>query len=246
VTLAPPRPPSADELEALIREVRARQRKRWLGTAAVIALLAGAVLGLNSIVTGGSPNTSGRSAEPRMAVRSGEACGVRVDDMRIVGSGGRTLFREPGDWTPSYAHPSVVRCSGSTAWVVWDNGAAMNQEGYVGAGSADGGRTWHLVFGDAFFGIKVPHELDPYLGPWALGGPRVAYFTGWCPSCSPRPLVSLWVTRDRGRSFEKYPVAALAGYQPTGLRVAGHRATISGRRAMLGVPPNKTATFRIP
>src|SRR3954453_14499601 len=34
-------PPEQDELEALIREARARQRKRWLGAAALVAFLAG-------------------------------------------------------------------------------------------------------------------------------------------------------------------------------------------------------------
>jgi hypothetical protein len=47
--LAPPRPPAHEELEALIREARARQRHRRLGVVAMIALLAGATLGVGAI-----------------------------------------------------------------------------------------------------------------------------------------------------------------------------------------------------
>jgi hypothetical protein len=45
-------------LEALIREARARQRKRWLGAAAVIAVLAGGGLAIHSIAFGRSPSAS--------------------------------------------------------------------------------------------------------------------------------------------------------------------------------------------
>jgi hypothetical protein len=51
--LAPPRPPAHDEIELLIREARARQRRRRLAAVVVIALLAGAALGLDSMLAGG-------------------------------------------------------------------------------------------------------------------------------------------------------------------------------------------------
>jgi hypothetical protein len=214
----------------------------------VIALLAAAALGVESIVTGGRPGSL-RGGEPRAAVRSGEACGIRVKNMRIVDSDGRTLFREPGDWTPTYPHPSVVRCSGATAWVVWDNGAAMNQEGYVGARSSDGGRTWKLVFAESYFGVQAPHELDAYLGPWTLAGPRVAYFTGTCPACGVGPLwgptVSLWVTKNGGRTFRRYRVPSLTGYEPSGIRVSGHTVTILAKRFARTPKPHATASVRV-
>lgn len=241
--LAPPRPPQ-DELDALIREARARQRKRWFAMAAVTAVLAGAALALNAVWAGGGRPTSRTGGGPTPAVKSGRACGIRVDDMRIVDAGGRTLYREPGNWTRNYPHPSVVRCSGSTAWVVWDNGAAMNQEGYVGARSGDGGRTWHLVFAESYFGVNAPHELDSYLGPWTLVG-RVAYFTGSCPACSPQPTVSLWVTRDGGQTFRRYAVPALAGYAPADVRVSHDTVTIVGKPFSYGVTHRKTTTLRV-
>lgn len=244
--LTPVRPPAQDEREALIREARARQRKRWLGAVAAISVLAGAALAVDSIVPSRGPSTSLGDGRPSAVVKSGNACGIRVENMRIVDSGGRTLYREPGNWTPSYPHPAVVRCSGSTAWVVWDNGAAMNQEGYVGARSRDGGRTWRLVFAEAYFGVRAPHQLDSYLGPWTLTGPRVAYFTGWCPACGTGSVFgtdSLSVTRDDGRTFQEFKIPGLSGYMPVSIRVSGRAVTISGKRVASGIRPRKTVTI---
>lgn len=242
---APPKSPRQDELEALIREARARRRRRWMIGAAAVAVLAGAALGINSIVSGGSPTVAPSGGGPSAAVKSGKACGVRVSDMRIVDSSGRTLYREPGDWTRNYPHPSVVRCSGATVWVVWDNGAAMNQEGYVGARSGDGGDTWRLVFAEPFFGVKAPHALGSYLGPWTLRGTRAAYFTGWCPVCgrkAPFGSTSLSVTKDGGRTFREYQVTALTGYQPIGIRVSERHVTITARGFFSGTWRRKTVT----
>jgi hypothetical protein len=236
--------PEHDELQALIRETRARQRKRWVGAAALVAVLAGAALGISSITGGTARRPSVDTAGGTPAVKSGSSCGVRVDDMRVVNSSGSTLFREPGDWSPSYPHPSVVRCSGSAVWVVWDNGAAMSKERYVGARSGDGGHTWRLVFAEPFFGVKAPHVLDSYLGPWTLHGPRDAYFTGSCPACG-FGTVSLWVTKNAGRTFRMYKVPALTGYGPVRMRVVGHTARISARTFLPGKPRHKTVTLHV-
>lgn len=47
-------------------------------------------------------------------------------------------------------------------------------------------------------------ELDAYLGPWTLVGSS-AYFTGRCPACG-AGTVSLWVTKDGGRTFHRYAI----------------------------------------
>lgn len=250
MSVVPPPPvarPEQDELEALIREARARQRRRWMIAVAVVAVLAGAALGVDSIVAGRGLTTSGGGGGPSLAVKTGKACGVRIDNMRIVDSSGRTLYREPGNWTPSYPHPAVVRCSGSTAWVVWDNGAAMNQEGYVGVRSVDAGHTWHLVFAESYFGVNAPHQLDSYLGPWTLTGQHVAYFTGWCPVCGTRPFgsVSLSVTKDGGRTFHRYEIPALNGYQPIGIRVSAREVVIAARGFINEAWRRKTVTLRV-
>jgi hypothetical protein len=248
--VAPPEAPQSDDLEALIREARTRQRRRWIGAAAVTALLAGAAVGVSSFVSGGGSTASTRSGDANPVVKTGNACGVRVVDTRIVGAGGRTLYREPGNWSPGHPRPRVVRCSGPTIWIVWDNGAGMMQEAYVGARSADRGRTWKTVFAERFFDVKAPHELDAYLGPWTLRGRTVAYFAGSCPACSAGDdevsgTVSLWVTKDSGRSFHEYTVPALDGYAPTRIRVSGDKVTIFGRRFTSTVPPRRTATVRV-
>lgn len=249
--LAPPPRHPADELEALIREARERQLRRRLLGAAAVAIGAAIGLGVYGLLLGsGSRHApTARAGAGRGAVEIGSACGVRVSDLRIVDSAGRTLYREPGSWTPSHPHPSVVRCAGSSVWVVWDNGAAMNQEGYVGVHSGDGGRTWRLVFAESYFGVNAPHELGSYLGPWTVPSPGVAYFSGWCPACSPGQwpaTVWVWVTRDAGRSFTRYPVEGLSGYRPTVMRVSGARVTLAGRAAWRGEPARRTATIRIP
>ena len=56
--IAPPRPLPHDEQEALIREARARQRRRRLAAAGTFAVLAGGALAVHSVAVGsGSPGT---------------------------------------------------------------------------------------------------------------------------------------------------------------------------------------------
>lgn len=52
--IAPPKPPSHDELEALIKEARARQLRRRLLGAAGVAVATGLGLGVYALVTGGA------------------------------------------------------------------------------------------------------------------------------------------------------------------------------------------------
>ena len=144
--------------------------------------------------------------------------------------------------------PSQVQCNASAIWVLWNNGPGMMEEGYVGARSTDRGRTWRLVFANRFFGVKAPHELDPYLGPWALRG-HVAYFVGSCPACSVGELqgtIWLWVTKNGGLTFRDYKVPALTGYGPTLIRVSGSDVTIIARRVVRKVnsPPYEIYTHK--
>jgi hypothetical protein len=225
------RSPRPEELEALIREARARQRKRWIGAATAVALLAGGALAAYSVATGGSAAASQPAGGPS-AAKPGEACGVRGLGVRILDGSGRTVYREPGHYARPDAGFPTIRCSGSNVWAVWFDGAGMSQEAYVGARSLDAGRTWKLVFSEAMFGPKAPHHFDSYLGPWTLHG-RAAYFIGSCPACSTatgQGTVSLWVTKDAGRTFRTYRVPALTGYWPTHIRVSGDDVTIETRR----------------
>jgi hypothetical protein len=244
--IAPPKPPSSDELELLIKEARERQLRRRLVGAATVAIAAGVGLAVWATLPGGSkPTTSQQGNSGSQSVtESGRSCGVRVSGTQIRDGGGRMLYREPGNWSPDYPRSHQVRCSGSAIWVVWDNGAASSQEAYVGVRSGNDGRTWRLVFAEPYFGVKAPHELDAYLGVWTLHGPKAAYFTGRCPACG-YGTVSLWVTKDGGRTFHRYRLASLTGYAATKIHVLSDRVTIAAQRWVPGRPPKKTVSIHV-
>ena len=167
-------------------------------------------------------------------------CPVHVAGKRIVDRAGHTVYRDPG----YRAFSSEVRCSGRTVWVVFHNGVAASQEAYVGVRSGDGGRTWRVVFAEAYFGVRAPHELDAYSGPWTVPGPRRAYFTGWCPACG-RGTVSLWVTRNDGRTFSRYRLPTLTGCRAAAIEVIGNLVTVTARRMFPGLPRMRRATLEI-
>jgi hypothetical protein len=245
--IAPPKPPSQDELEALIREARERQLRRRLFATAAVAIAAGVGLAVWAALPGGTKSIARQQVNRGRlpATEFSQSCGVRVADTQILDGSGRMLYREPGNWSPGYPRSHEVRCSGSTIWVVWDNGYASSQEGYVGARSGDAGRTWRLVFAEPYFGVNAPHELDAYMGAWTLYGPEAAYFSGRCPACG-YGTVSLWVTKDGGRTFRHYQLPTLTGYATTQIRVLGDRVTISAQRWRPGRPVRKTITVLVP
>lgn len=66
-SLAPPKPTPHDELEALIKEARARQMRRKLLGAAVVATAAAVALGIYAVATWGTSNRSAKAASPTAA-----------------------------------------------------------------------------------------------------------------------------------------------------------------------------------
>jgi hypothetical protein len=237
---APPEPPRPDELELLIREARARQRKRRLGTVVLVAGLAGAVLGISSVLARRTPSASTGSHQRSGATSAGR-CGITVDGVRVL-RGRRLVYREPASRT--FGHE--VRCSGATVWVVFFNGVASSQEAYFGVRSGDSGHSWRAVFAARYFNVKAPHQLvTGYLGPWTLDGARDAYFTGMCVACG-LGTVSLWVTRDAGRTFRRYNLPLLTGYRLTRIRASGRGVIIRARRgARKTGPRDETVRVRI-
>jgi Protein of unknown function (DUF4232) len=77
--VSPPEPPRLDELEALIREARARQRRRWMFGALVVGVGAAVVLGISAAMRG--THTSGpvrtHAAKPAVAAR------CTLSDLRV-------------------------------------------------------------------------------------------------------------------------------------------------------------------
>lgn len=173
-------------------------------------------------------------------IAANPACPVHVVGKRIVNGAGRTVYTDPG--YASYGHE--IHCAGRTVWVMFHGGAASSQEAYVLARSGDGGRTWRLVAAERYFGVKAPHELDAYSGPWTIAGERKAYFTGWCPACG-YGTVSLFVTLDGGRTFTRYAIPSLTGFQASAIRVRGNDVTITAKSVLRVGPRTKTATVEI-
>src|SRR5690348_16536294 len=71
--IAPPKPPSHDESEALIREARERQLRRRLLGAAGIAIAAAIGLGAYALAAGPTQRTSATSGD---GTRSASGCGL--------------------------------------------------------------------------------------------------------------------------------------------------------------------------
>jgi hypothetical protein len=224
--LAPPRPSSPPgELDALIREARARQLRRRLGFAVAAAVLVGAGFSIEAVL---SASRHGEQAGGRPAaslVKAGRSCGVQVVRTKILGRDGHVLYREPVPRT--FGHQ--LRCVGSSLWVLFYNGVASSQEAYFGVHSGDGGRTWRSVFTERYFGMKAPHQLvTGYLGPWTLSG-STAYFTGLCVACGPLKEW-LWVTSNGGRTFRRHPVPPPKATEPVVIRIRGRTVTITPRK----------------
>lgn len=237
---SPLRPASQNESDALVREARARQRRRRLIIlASLIAPVVGAAVALYvTLATTGRPRVANHG--PRSAASpSAPRCGIRVVGTRILDHSGVTTYRDP---SPAATHQA--RCSGSTAWVIFANGYGMMHEEYVGVRSGDGGRTWRTVFAETP-GVRPLHGIGAEVGVWRLDGPRSAYFVGLCPACGVAGTVSLSVTKDGGRTFHRYQVPGLDdAYKPTAIRVSGRHVTIRAR-TVSGRPILKTVTLTV-
>jgi Protein of unknown function (DUF4232) len=78
--LAPPRPPAHEESEALIREARARQRKRWLAAAALLALAAGTAMAVSAVLPASHRRPTNAANGP-LAAASARPC--RAGQLRL-------------------------------------------------------------------------------------------------------------------------------------------------------------------
>lgn len=223
-------PPPQDELELLIREAPARQRRRRLaGAAALIAALAGTALAVHAVTSGNGSRVSAGARGSVPAATSGSRCGARIEGTtKIVTQSGDVAYHDPYQGAMWHG----LRCSGATVWAVFVNGIGTNVESYVGVRSLDGGRTWRVAFAQDPR-IRKTYSIGPELGTWTLHGPHAAYFLGTCGPCSVGKAygtVSLTVTKNAGRTFRHYPIPALTGWSPSRIRATGHGVAIWARR----------------
>jgi hypothetical protein len=94
---APPKPPSHDELEALIREARSRQRRRRLLGAAGVAVVAALALSVYGLLGLGAQRTAASSGGGPQATTS---CGV---------ASGWRLRMDPSGWSePTGQNTAVI------------------------------------------------------------------------------------------------------------------------------------------
>jgi photosystem II stability/assembly factor-like uncharacterized protein len=95
--LAPPKPPRPDELEALIREARARQWRRRSLLAAAIAVFVGVGLSVWAAIPGGRSGASHDAGPPAAAssLRRIETAGRRIPIVSI-GTGGPVTWADNG------------------------------------------------------------------------------------------------------------------------------------------------------
>jgi photosystem II stability/assembly factor-like uncharacterized protein len=151
--VAPPEPPRPDELEALIREARARQRRRRLAVAGFVALAAGLALALWAAIPGGGsarsargggghsggPPTTGANGRRAQIFNLGSTGGVtwamNARHFWLTGNGG-------GTWRPL---PAALGYSGAIHQIQYVD----RNHGWVWSGArnrlyrtADGGRSW--------------------------------------------------------------------------------------------------------
>jgi photosystem II stability/assembly factor-like uncharacterized protein len=224
--LAPPRPPSRDELEALIREARARQRRRRIVRAAAGAAALGVALALQAAVAGGG--ATGHAAAGNAAATASSAGETsRVQILRVGSSGGVTwALNGRGMWlttnggrTWRVSTPPAVRRLGDAAdriaqvtfldrrhgWLLavnvnaprWTKRAAFYR-------TSDGGRTWHR---------STPKGC---CGAFSFVTPRLGFFSG---------NSALYETRNGGATWK-----SVAGRNYPGTK------SVPGRNYYPGIP----------
>lgn len=110
---SPPRPPSQNEPDALIREARARQLRRRLLSAAAIAIVAAASLGIYAVFSGRSSRPTGGASDSGLAA----PCPLSALPLSLQAQGTATqavfflTIRNPQRLTCSVNVPAVLEIS---------------------------------------------------------------------------------------------------------------------------------------
>ena len=128
-----------------------------------------------------------------------------------------------GRWTRVDAGPNdlvnegwlaTVKCTGTSAWVMWTGGAAAGSQGYRVSRTLDGGSQWQVVLGQLDDALPNLTRIDSYSGPFAIASASDAGFIGQCPACGVGDS-SYTRTTNGGRTFSHAPLAGLSGASVT-------------------------------
>ncbi|MGH2705233.1 MAG: WD40/YVTN/BNR-like repeat-containing protein [Actinomycetota bacterium] len=123
-----------------------------------------------------------------------------------------------GSFGASRQWTSTIHCRGrDNAWVLFEDGAASNQESYLVMVTPDTGKHWRTVLQDQIRceGCPGPQasQIDAYPGPFEALSASSAVFVGWCPACAPAH-VNLVSTTDGGATWRRRPVVETNGVFP--------------------------------
>lgn len=128
-------PPPQDELELLIRDARARQRRRWLVGATLVAALAGVSIGMSALLGSGTRKST-QASNPRPAIS--EQCQANQLSVSLVRSGA-VLGEEGGLLRFANVSGTTCRLAG------WPRVVAVEPNGRTAAEQRDAGGT--MLFG---------------------------------------------------------------------------------------------------
>jgi hypothetical protein len=142
--LAPPRPPSHDELEALIKEARARQLRRRLLGAAGVAIAAAIALSVYAFFTAGGVETA--AGPPADHGRSGAPfCRSTQLTTRIGGQGATQMVLGGAVITNSGEQACALPTSRPLVRITWHGRPMHVRQPVPRRGEVQSGRPAHIL-----------------------------------------------------------------------------------------------------
>jgi hypothetical protein len=141
--IAPPKPPSHDELEALIKEARARQLRRRLLGAAGVAIAAAIGLGVYAFVTGGvNQGAQPSGAGPGAGV---SPCRSSQLTIRIGGQGATQMILDAALITNTSGEACVLPNGRPVVRITWQERPMQVAEPVPKPGEVQSGTPAHIL-----------------------------------------------------------------------------------------------------
>lgn len=147
------------------------------------------------------------------------------------GSAVYRTFDGGGLWTHVDAGPNdfvnegwlaTVKCTGTSAWVMWTGGAAAGSQDYRVSRTLDRGAHWQIALGQLDDALPNLTRIDSYSGPFEIASASDAGFIGQCPACGVGDSSYTWTTNG-GRTFSHAPLSGLSGASVTDISFGDSR-----------------------